>query len=64
MHIENIKNSIVKNNVRFIDFSIKELSILRRLNIKITNMMWITKETIVTEQEVYNPKTPILIWLN
>lgn len=55
------------HDVSFIEMygSHREFMALRRTNLSVTSMVWIPCRLRMTDfDELYNPKTPILIWLN
>lgn len=63
--IEEMEESLIDHNVRLNLLSTRELIDLRKVNLKITKMMWITKRIVIDEfYTVYNPKTVVLVWLN
>jgi hypothetical protein len=68
---KDLKWSPIKYLTRFHSFGdniegTKKLLEVRRNNIAITDMLWITQEPIysINVDEVYNPRTVILVFLN
>ena len=53
-------------NVSFVSLygGIKSLIRMRIANKKVTEMIWINCRLKIQFDELYNPKTPILIWIN
>ena len=68
MYIEEIKSSKIGSNVKFTSsiIDVRSISRLRRANMKITEMNWITLRPVynTNENTIYNPKALILNFLN
>lgn len=65
--IEDIKWSVVSIKTKFTcgDMPMSSLLKTRKENIPITQMIWITKQPVISKDNVlYNPKALIMIWLN
>lgn len=62
-YIEELKWSIISCNVKF--HNLIDILPTRKENLKITDMLWITKQPIIDSNYfVYNPKAVILVFLN
>jgi hypothetical protein len=51
-------------NVSFINISTRQFINLRRKNLSITRIYWVLCRLRIWHDELYNAKTPILIFLN
>lgn len=65
---DKLKMSKIDNNVRFAlkQFSIQDVFMLRKENLKTTSLFWITLSIKYDPvlKEIYNPKAMILLFLN
>jgi len=67
LNVEEITWSLIEHNVRFINdpTSMRDIFLFRKNNMKITQMIWITKQPIIDNfLNLYNPKALIIIVLN
>lgn len=65
--IQDFKWSIISNSTKFTcgEMEMSEIIKIRKSNIKITSMIWITKTPVISKDNVlYNPKALIMIWIN
>ena len=66
LEIQEIKHSIISHKTRFTcgEMEMRKIIELRKANLSITQMIWITKQVVVSDGFMYNPKALILYWLN
>ncbi len=66
LEIQGMQPSIISHKTKFTcgEMEMRKIIEVRKANLSITSMIWITKQAVVSDGFLYNPKALIMIWLN